>query len=295
MRTGLGMSMDLSLGVLPDGALYAHRVRQIFGSNLIQYLPGDEKSGTTALDYSGNARNGTYQGTPVFGASGIGDGRAAWNANAASDIAPHSASLASAWSGAEGFLSFWCKPLTAARWSDAGFYFSSYFGASGTYFYEVRFPGDGTVVFIERRSAQKFEVQRAPTTARWVHYTLTWSTIADKSVFYINGTRQIADEISSIGAWVGALAADTCYWGGYAGSLYLWPGYMAHMCLGNVCPTDAQADALAEPIGQIVFDGDSRTANKSWTSASAELAFSSGIHFGMVMQQLVLAAMGQHK
>lgn len=266
------------LGASGGGGEYYQQLRSLYGASIIQHLPGWDASGTTAADISGRVLNGLYQGAPVLGVPGIGDGRTAWKVNNASVINAFSAGLASVFSGDEGMLSFWLLPNAASDWTDGGgLRFLAYFGASGSYYYEVRTNGDGTITFIGRRGATtKTAARRCPTTARWVHYSLRWSTSGNALALHINGTKQLPVVQSSLGTWSGALASGTCQWGAYDTSTFRWPGSMAHMILCNAAPTDAQIAQASLSMGQVVFDGDSRSNNQSWTSDCLELAFPSG-------------------
>lgn len=70
------MSTKLQLPALhiPNGNPYEWKVRHTRPGNLVGYWPLNEVAGTTAYDHSGNGFHGTYNGSPLLGQRGIGDG-----------------------------------------------------------------------------------------------------------------------------------------------------------------------------------------------------------------------------
>jgi hypothetical protein len=243
----------------------------------IQHLPGGDASGMTAVDAGPNGINATYTGTPVFGADGIGDGLTFVNINAASEIDNDAAALIALWNGDAGYCAWWAAINDAAKWLDANSYVMHYYGSSATYYYQTRKGTDGYLSFICRRSASINNiVALPPTTTRLCHFMLAWDSANNRILAYINGTKQ--QPTTNLGAWAGALAAEYGRWGDSSPAVgnNNWPGRMGKMKLGNVVPTDAQAALESGSIGQVVFEGDSRSNLKPWTNAAVEAAFPTG-------------------
>lgn len=273
----MGVS-PFAVAVMGGGAVaYDQLLKNIYGSTMIQHLSGGEASGSVATDISQNAINGAYAGTPVFGAAGLGDGKTFVNFNAAGEIDNDAAALIALWSGDAGFMSCWAGINDTASWANANIYNLGYYGASATYYYQMRKQIDGGFVFLSRRSGTIKDISSLPpTTTRLCHYHLTWDTANDRIVAYINGTKQ--KPTTTLSTWSGALAADYGRWGDSSPQVgnVTWPGRMGKMILGNAVPTDAQVAQASQSVGQVVFDGDSRSNIKPWTNSSVELAFPTG-------------------
>ncbi len=104
------------------GRAYYSKIRSLFGSALISYLPFDDPSGSTARDASNQSRTGALGGAtpPTFGAAGIGDGKTAVSVPAATAfINWYSAGLAAAFDPDEGTFMCWGKVSGVAVWSSA--------------------------------------------------------------------------------------------------------------------------------------------------------------------------------
>jgi lysophospholipase L1-like esterase len=268
----------LMTGLLGGGNVpYDQQIKNLYGSSLIQYLPGWDASGLVAEDISGNGRNGAYTGTPVLGAVGIGDGKTAWNVNAASEIDAYSAELGAAWNPDAGLLSWWCAANNAASWTDGAQYVMSFFGASATYYYQFRKNIDGTITAICRRNATIKTISiDAPTTNRLINYKIAWDTANDRLIAYVNGTKQ--RPLTGLGTWSGALAAAYARFGDTSPGIdnRNWPGRMAKMQVGNDPNTDAINYQSVQAAGQVIFEGDSRSTLKGWPSWALEAATPTG-------------------
>lgn len=162
----------------------------------------DEASGTTALDASGNARNGSYEGSLTLGEPGIGDGRTAVKGGAGA-VKFYSAAYASAFNGAEGTAMCWFKAADAAHWTDnVDEYLLSIFAASG----QIRFrkyPSANLirVTYIAGGVTETLDVSRYDT--KWIHIALTWSKSAELAALYVNGS--LIGTSDTLGVWSGAL------------------------------------------------------------------------------------------
>lgn len=214
----------------------------------IAYWKMAEPSGTTALDSSGNSRNGTYSNV-TLGVTGIGDGKTAASFNGANSLNNvYSASLAGAFSGDEGSISAWCKVANAGVWSDGQTRYVCAFGADG---------GGTNVIgmykmggnFIFRRGAAGGEklVSIVPASTDWMHVCLTWSKSADQVKAYLNGTQQDTTKtgLAAFGAGLDSqfvTIGDVMIY-----NVFVWSGTLAHVALFNRPLQAAEVSALSVP------------------------------------------------
>ena len=97
---------------------YFKRVLAIDPTHLLGYWPLWEPGGSVAYDISGHNRHGAYTGV-TLGHAGIGDGNGCPFFDGANDYANiYSASLASAFNGAEGTVAVLLKVAKAGVWTD---------------------------------------------------------------------------------------------------------------------------------------------------------------------------------
>jgi hypothetical protein len=102
-----------------------------------------------------------------------------------------------------------------------------------------------------------------------------WDKAAETFDLYINGAKQPTTG-ATLGTWAGLPAADSMYLGAGQANGNNFPGRMGHNVLLNVAPTYAQSQLIAKSRGVICFEGDSRTAAKSWPFAAAEAGTQDG-------------------
>ena len=258
---------------------YYNSVIKAFGSNLIGYWPLWEASGSTATDISGNGRNGAYTNV-TLGQTGIGDGKTAakFVTSPDSKMNPYSAGLASAANLDEGFVSLWLAIDAPELWADTNIYVSAFLTIDFTSGIVIRKVGANSLAVFRRKAAQVASiVLDCPTTARWLHIGFAWSVAQGKEWAYINGVKKIPTTVA-LNAMAGSLAAAGTVFGSSSGASNNWPGRLAHIVWGAGIPSnlDAAMYTAANSIGQVVFDGDSRSAGKNWTTAAVEAAYSTG-------------------
>lgn len=176
----------------------------------IAYWPMAESSGLTALDASGNGRNGTYSAV-TLGQTGIGDGRTA-ALFSSSYVNIYSASLEGALSVAEGTLSVWFQFQSAGIWTDA----------AARQFIQIRTDANNLVAlrrtstnnqlqsqYVAGGTSKTVNITSVGGSVAWNHFALTWSKSADQMIAYINGAQSGAIQ-TGLGVWAGALSSTLC-------------------------------------------------------------------------------------
>lgn len=216
----------------------------------IAYWPLAELSGLVIVDASGNGRNGAYKGAgePLLGQVGIGDGRNAPLFDGTNDYGDiFSASLAGAFSGAEGTVACWVKINAAGVWSDA----------ADRRPINLRVDANNRLNMNKTATLNQVSCTYVAggtskgvnfTTAgplTWFHLAMTWSAGADQLKFYVNGTQQGATQ-TALGTWAGSLATGVCAIGAsdLIGSAE-WSGNVAHVAVWASALSAAQVLALA--------------------------------------------------
>lgn len=198
---------------------YQQKVKDLYGSALIAYWPLNEAAGVTALDASGNSRNGTYRndgGTPpavvgltlanVAGPTKIGGYAPAFTAGY---VSPYSASLAGAFSGLAGTLAFWLKISDAALWPEEVLRRFCVFNADSSNYLTVekRNTNPGAIRVIYSAGGTVKTIILTPLDpAGWSHIAVTWDHDADKLILYWNGAAQ-GSPTTGLGDWVGSIAS----------------------------------------------------------------------------------------
>jgi hypothetical protein len=237
----------IMIGSTRDVFAYTNKVVAL---SPIAYWPLAELSGTTILDASGNARNGTYKaaGEPLLGQVGIGDGRNAPLFDGSNDYANvYSASLAGAFNAAEGSMAIWFKVAAAGVWTDA----------TDRRGIQMRVDSNNRVQLF--KTATNNQVQgfynaggtgktvnfttSAPLT--WFHLAITWSKSADQMIFYFNGAQQGATQ-TGLGVWAGSLSSTlTLVGAGDQAGGNVYSGYLAHAAVWDTPLSAAQILTLA--------------------------------------------------
>ena len=236
------MSFPIFLGHAPLGAAaYSDKVLATASANLIAYWPLWEASGATADNLEGTAaRDGTYTGV-TLGQTGIGDGRTCPSFDGSGDfVNVYSASLATAWNGAELSIAGWFK-VVASTWTDSTYrnlwqfrydvandiYLEKSDVVGGIY---LRRAGGGTIELLNYATG-------SPTT--WMHFCATVSETNDRCRLYLNGGTPVAS--TGLGAWTGLPDTDWCNFGRYDS----WVGLAAHVAVWTTELTAAQITNLA--------------------------------------------------
>lgn len=237
-------SYRLLYGMTGNPMAYTNKVIAL---SPIAYWPLAEPSGTTIVDESGNARNGTYTAA-TLGTTGVGDGRTAATFDGTTAFGNiFSASLQGAFNSAEGTLAVWLQVSGAGVWTDATTRRIFYLQADSN-----------NRVYVERTATNnqlsgKYTAGATTKTVNWTtsaptgwtHIAITWSKAADQVILYGNGA-QIGATQTGLGVWVGNLAATTTVLA--AASTVPgnpWSGNLAHAAIWTTPLTSTQVTALA--------------------------------------------------
>lgn len=242
--SGFTIVSDSLIISAPGGTTYADLVRSIAPANLIQYLPMNETSGTTANDLSGGGRNGGYSGVTLAVDTFKGMPVASWDGT--NDfVTTYSASLNSAFNNAEGTAVLWCRVSGAGVWTDGAARVPFYVGtdASNRVGCQKTAAAD-TILFLYNAGGtlESANIVIGPTTD-WFHIAISWSKAADEVKFYVNGV-QSGSTLTTLGTWSGALVTDFCRVGSLSTSS-IWSGNLAHWALWTTPLTPAQIATLA--------------------------------------------------
>jgi hypothetical protein len=226
---------------------YTNKVKAL---SPIAYWPLAEASGTTVLDESGNGRNGVYKaaGEPLLGQPGIGDGRTAPLFDGTNDFANvFSASLAAAFSGAEGTVACWCQVANAGVWTDATTRRALYLQAdtNNRVILNKTITNNQVTGFHIAGGTSKQVLFNTTGPLTWFHLAMTWSKSADQMKFFVNGTQQGATQ-TGLGTFVGSLAATTTTIGAAdTVGTAPWAGSLAHAAVWATPLSPTQIASLA--------------------------------------------------
>lgn len=239
MRTSRKVAVVMGGKVIP----YADKVKTLFGTSLIGYWPMDEASGATAVDASGNNRNGAYVGMTLANTTGPFSGSAPYSDGATGINNVYSAGLAGAINGAAGSLMLWAK-IEAATWTDATGRYLASFRVDAQNYFQVRRGTENNQINFEYRAGNIVEFGAAVTSAtNWIHLAMTWDRAAGADgqvIYYLNATQSGLTD-TGVGVWVGSVAAAQCLFGG----LNITPtqahkGWLSHALLLNRAATPAE-------------------------------------------------------
>lgn len=261
------------LTVLDAAKSYERKLRDYWGSAMIGYLPGNEASGVTAYDKSGNSRNATLAGTnrPTFGAAGIGDGKTSISCGGVNTQKIDWSSLNAAVNVSEGTLLIWLGGMTGTIWDDTTYdeifniygdannFIEAYKGGSPVRQIVLRYAGGGTTRFTRYGLRNQ----------NWYRVAFTWSKSNNRIRVYSNGKNDIG-EAGSLGTWGVSVAASYPILATVS-TTDPFKGTMAHIQLLN---KEATAEEIASEYRlfrnpkRISVIGDSIAAYTSLTSFS---------------------------
>lgn len=233
---------------------YSEKLRRLFGSSIVSYLPLWEPAGATvAADISGRGYNGAPTAV-TFGAAGIGDGSTAASFDGSTSFIDwYSAGLASAFNASEGTLMIWAKVSAAGVWTDTtvrvlGLLSSD--GVSQNYIRIIKNSINNQLVFTYRAgNVNKAVTKSSVTTTGWMALGLTWSVSADEVKAYFGGVQEGTTQ-TGLGTWAGALQSTAALIGALSAvPANVWSGPLAHALLLNRAATDAEMLAAGTVSG----------------------------------------------
>jgi len=215
----------------------------------IQYLPMDEPSGSVAFDRSGNGRNGAYTGV-ALGQPGIGDGRTAPSFDGATSFNNvYSASLAAAFSGAQGSLVIWGKVSASGVWADGIARRMIYLAVdtnNRVSLVKSNTNNEVDYLYVAGGTTKSGGVTSfSPLTPFCIG--LTWDKAGDAVKFYVNGPQSGAT-VTGLGVFAGSLASTTTLIGAISTApANVWNGLLAHAAVFNRTLSAAEMLSAATP------------------------------------------------
>ncbi len=231
-----------------DVDAYLQKLLTIQSANLIALWPMSEKSGSVAVDESPEGNDGAYTGVTLNNSTfkngrpvGLWDG-----VNDFNNI--HSAGFDADFDGDAGTAAIWIKVSGVGVWSDSA----------------VRNPmrlgtGDdlGQIVIVKNDAVGTFQLHRIAggstknvnvgglTSTDWIHFALTWDTVADELKVYKDGAQQGATQ-TGLGAFAGALAGGkTLVGAAIATPVQVWDGFLAYAAVWKTALTPAEVLEVA--------------------------------------------------
>ena len=217
---------------------YLQKVQGIQRANQILYHPMNEPSGGVAIDYSPEGNNGAYTNV-TLGEPGIGDGLTCPRFDGVSGYeAPWSAGLASDFDGTEGTFAIWAKVFNAAIWTNAikEQVMAISADVANNYMNIVTSTVNNRMdVTYEANGVSNARSVIGLLTTGWMHWSLTWSVIADELKVYLDGVQQGAT-FNGLGTWVGPLINNNTVFGvlRIAAATSFWNGWLAHAVLWKI-------------------------------------------------------------
>lgn len=218
-------------------ATYSDKLRALFGTALIGYWKLAESSGTTAIDSSGNGRNGTTSGALV-GQPGIGDGGTSYWFDGINDTVNFASSgVLPVFNTSAGTFLVWLKANAAADWTDGVYRSIIQFEADANNYITIAKSNSNNLLKLALRGNSTFagydKTSFSPTA--WFHVTATWSIANNRTQMSINGGTFASGTMFA--SFVGALTI------GRIGANVL--GSVAHFAILNREATQAEATQAA--------------------------------------------------
>ena len=216
-----------------DALRYA---RKILGMAPIAYWPMAESGGAVALDVSGNLRTGAYTGV-TLGQTGFGDGLPAASFDGVTSYNNvFTASLQSAFNGAQGSFIIWGKVSAPGVWSDGITRRLILFQVDASNRIGIFKPTTSNEIdclyVAGGTSLGAAKASFSPTVPFSVG--LTWNKTGDQVVFYVNGTA-ITPVSTGLGTFAGSLSATQTIIGALntGATAQVWSGQLGHGSVFN--------------------------------------------------------------
>lgn len=221
--------------------MYDQRVLNTAGSDLLAYWKLNNTSGTSATDYSGNARHGTYNG-PTLNATTFTNGDPAPSFDGVNDAVAIQAAISGVFNGQEGSVLLWVK---VANWAD---------GVERRPL-NLQVDGNNLLVFRKSTTSNSFDViyvsgavtrvitKSSYSPSGWFQVAATWSKTANQFIAYFNGVQEGSTQ--TVGTWAGALGTNTAIGSRSGTGTNPWYGNIAHVALWDTPLTSSQIAYLA--------------------------------------------------
>ena len=215
-------------------------------SSLIGFWPQNELAGGVSIDYSGLGHDGAYTavtlgqpGVPGFGMSSAGyDGATSFN-----NI--YSASLNTAFDGAEGTILAWAQVANVGVWTDAANRRIARCRADANNVIEISI-GVNLVDFNYRAGGVTDLVQVNTTTLDYFVAAIVWSATSDTVDGYLNAVPGVQRTV--LGVWAGPLdATRTIIGASFTAPAAVFSGNIGPTLLFNEAKTPAEIAYLSTP------------------------------------------------
>jgi len=227
---------------------YYKKIIKLFGSSLIAYWPMWEESGTACQDII-SANNATYYTIPPTLASVVSPGKKlapVWSGDTTGSIL-FSAETKALFSGEEGGISLWIKPL-ASIYTDGLAHRLIRIAGTGSNYIIISLGGNATY----NSYTQVINIGGADHSLSgsyfyrdgWFNLIVTWSATQNLFKSYINGGLMRGD--TSLGTWDGGV--PTVFYLGTSNSLY-YKGSMSDFMLVNRYITFDEVKKLCDYTG----------------------------------------------
>lgn len=212
----------------------------------IAYWPLNETSGTTALDASGNGRNGVHSNVTV-GQSGFGDGGglSAYYDGVAAYTNIYSPSFYAGFNGDVGTIHLWIK-VAAADWPSSTAREAIRILPSSFYYVLIRKTSNTLRLFRQSGATQRFRTITVVPTDAWMAIALTWNVATNELFSYVNGVAAGTVSGSILAAWLPTISTtiDTNIGAGNSAA-GLWKGYIDDVAIWNRALSASEIAQLA--------------------------------------------------
>ena len=238
---------------------YIEKVLRMQSSSFMGYWPLNEESGTAVYDLSRNGYNGTSSGLvrvpETRGFTGPDGGRCAQFDGSASYVDVFASASGSSISVAEGTVSVWVatpdtnlegttKMQIVLLAADSANSIGIDFDTTANRFGCIYYAGSGDATYSTTYGSLAYNVDGGPQKPEWQHLAMTYSAVADKVIFYINGNPSTI--ASSLGTWTGAFGSTiTCIGTSKLAGADLFTGWMAHPAWWKTPFSEAEVRELA--------------------------------------------------
>jgi hypothetical protein len=150
------------------------------------------------------------------------------------------ASLVSAFNGAEGTLNAWFK-ITTSVWEDGASHYIAHVYSNGNNWYALyKHPTNNRVVMYRKAGGtESLVLDTVARTENWHMITITWSETSDAVKAYFDGA-QAGSTQTGLGTWSGSLNASQTFIGSGYDTTVVMDGYLAHAAIFDKVLTAAQ-------------------------------------------------------
>lgn len=240
----------------PTALSYLQQLLATQPASRVAYWPFDEATGAVARELIAG-RDGAYTGV-TLGQTGIGDGTTAPFFDSTDRVNLLTSGLASAFNGAEGSISLWCKVTDASIWTDATVRYALFLSADASNQVYIRRSATNNQLFAAHVGGGVTKSATIPTSSLgWINLIWTWSALAGQGHIWVNGEPG-ADPSAGLGTFAGLPTTIVAGASNTSGASP-WRGYLAHPAMWATTLGPGDVAVVARKAGLLFFEGDSRT------------------------------------